>query len=69
VRECGQKKERKKVVTNTEIEIKQELKTEKYKPLTKFSGWNECFNVSCEKNLIDLIIRKIKQNEQKNLRQ
>lgn len=57
------------IIFNTEIEIKQELKTEKYKPLTKFSGWNECFDVSCEKNLTDLIIRKIKQNEQKNLRQ
>lgn len=55
------------IIFNTEIEIKQELKIEKYKPLTKFSGWNECFNISCEKILTDLIMKKIKQNEQKNL--
>lgn len=50
------------IIFNTEIEIKQQLKLEKYKPIIKFSGCNECFNKSCDKKLIDLIMIKIKQN-------
>ena len=49
------------IIFNTEIEVKQILKTEKYKPSIKFSGWNECFNVSCEENLINLIKKKINE--------
>ena len=45
------------IIFNTEIKIKQELKKHKYIPMTKFSGWNECFNVSCEEELNELIIK------------
>lgn len=42
-------------VFNSEIKIKKEFKMNKYKPLIKFSGWGECFNISCENKLINLI--------------
>lgn len=48
------------VIFNAEILIKKEMKEKKYLPLIKFSGYNECFNKSSEKTLIDLIIKKIK---------
>lgn len=31
-----------------------------YVPLIKFSGWNECFNLTCEDKLNELIIKYLK---------
>lgn len=49
-----------KCIFNTEIKIKQELMEHKYVPLIKFSGWNECFNLTCEDKLNELIIKYLK---------
>lgn len=51
------------IIFNTEIENKQIFKPSKYKPLNKFSGWNECFNVNIAENLIELITKKIKHGK------
>lgn len=49
-----------KCIFNTEIKIKQELMEHIYVPLIKFSGWNECFNLTCEDKLNELIIKYLK---------
>lgn len=50
------------IIFNTEIEIKRKLKLEKYRPMVKFSGYHECFNKSCGKEIVDLIMLKINKN-------
>ena len=42
-------------IFNLEIKLKQILKKETYKPSIKFSGWNECFNLKSEEELLKLI--------------
>lgn len=49
-----------KLIFNTEIKIKQELIKYKYIPTIKFSGWNECFNLTCEQELNELLIKHLK---------
>jgi hypothetical protein len=48
------------VIFNTEIIIKKTMKENKFSPLLKFSGYNESFDSSSEKMIINLINKNIK---------